>query len=145
MSKQEYQRTYKLNLNISNTPILMEPFPVFQGIKLDPKLSYQAHLKHITTKIIKRTNLIRRIKALKLKKQTELCVTIFNSQIRSLLDYVFIPIISPIQTISSKLQTLQNRALRAIQQLLEAYTNFISAQTNSPKFKTIFDKIPDLF
>ena len=182
--RKNYTRTYKLNLSIANTPIPLEPFPIFLGIKLDPKLSYQAHLEHITTKIISRTNLILRVKALKLKNQTELCLTIFNSQIRSVLDYAFIPIISPTQTISTKLQTLQNRALRTIThfphktstkaiheyfnldllatrsanlakkfaisrqthpQLLEDYSNFISSRTPSPKYKTIFEKIPELF
>lgn len=162
----------------------MEPFPTFLGIKLDPKLSYQAHLDYITPKIISRTNLIRRVKSLKLKNQTELCLTIFKSQIRSLLDYAFIPIISPTQNIATKLQTLQNRALRTIThfphktstksihdhfnldllstrsanltkkfaltrethaQLLEDYSNFISSRTHSPKYKTIFEKIPELF
>ena len=109
-----YERTYKLNLHINGVPIPMEPFPLFLGIKLDPKLSYKAHLEHITTKIVDRTRLIRKIKGLKLKNQTELCLTIFKTLIRPILDYAFIPTISPTQQITKHLQTLQNRALRSI-------------------------------
>ena len=108
--RSNYSRTYKLNLHISNTPIPLEPFPLFLGIKLDLKLdlklSYTAHLKHVTTKIMNRINLLRKVKSLKLNNQEEICMTIFNSQIRSLLDYAFIPIISPTQKIAPKLQTL---------------------------------------
>jgi hypothetical protein len=39
---------------------------------------------------------------------------VFNSQIKSLLDYAFIPTISPFQNIATKLQTLQTRVLRTI-------------------------------
>lgn len=112
--RKNYERTYKLDLHIGNSPIPLEPFPIFLGIKLDPKLTYEAHFDRISTKIIARTRLIRKIKSLKLKNQTALCMTIFNSQIKSIIDYAFIPIISPTQKIANKLQTLQNRALRSI-------------------------------
>merc|ERR1719215_1247890 len=39
---------------------------------------------------------------------------IFNSKIRSILDYAFIPTLSPCQKISSKLQTLQTRDIKSI-------------------------------
>ena len=109
-----YERTYKLNLHINGVPIPMEPFPVFLGIKLDPKLSYKSHLEHITNKIVDRIRMIRKIKSMKLKNQTEICLTVFKSLIRSILDYAFIPSISPTQQIIKQLQSLQNRALRSI-------------------------------
>ncbi len=89
-------------------------FLVLLGIKLDPKLSYKQHLEHISDKIISRTRLIRKIISLKLKNSRELSLIVFNSQIKSLLDYAFIPTISPCQNIAGKLQTLQTRVLRTI-------------------------------
>ena len=74
--RSNYSRTYKLNLHIANTPIPLEPFPLFLGIKLDPKLSYTAHLEHVTTKIMNRINLLRKVKSLKLNIQEEICMTI---------------------------------------------------------------------
>ena len=112
--RDNYERTYKLNLHVNNSPIPMEPYPVFLGIKLDPKLSYRAHLEHITSKIVDRIRIIRKIKSMNLKNQTALCITIFKSLIRSILDYALIPSISPTQQIIKQLQTLQNRALRSI-------------------------------
>ena len=72
------------------------------------------HLEQISTKIISRTRLIRKIGSLNLNNHRELCMIIFKSQIRSILDYAFIPTLSPCQKISTKLQTLQNRALKSI-------------------------------
>ncbi len=112
--RKNYERTYKLELNINNAPIPLDPFPTFLGIKLDPKLSYKQHLEHISDKIISRTRLIRKIISLKLKNSRELSLIVFNSQIKSLLDYAFIPTISPCQNIAAKLQTLQTRVLRTI-------------------------------
>jgi hypothetical protein len=180
-----YDRTYKLNLRINNSQIPLNPFPVFLGIKLDPKLTYLQHLEHISTKIMSRTKLIRKVKSLKLKNQNEICLTIFKSQIKSIIDYAFIPTISPTQKILSKLQTIQTRALRTIKhfplktptakiheffnidlvatsatklaknfaksrmshpQLLADYRNFTATRTPaaSSKYRTIFDRIPEL-
>jgi hypothetical protein len=72
----------------------LDPFPIFLGIRLDPKLSY---IQHISEKIISRTRLIRKIISLKLKNSKESWLIVFNSQIKSLLDYAFIPTISPCQ------------------------------------------------
>jgi hypothetical protein len=112
--RKNYERSYKLNLTINGALIPLDPFPTFLGIKLDPKLSYQQHLEYISGKIMSRTRLIRKIVSLKLKNSRELSLIVFRSQIRSLLDYAFIPTISPCQTIAAKLQTLQNRVLRTI-------------------------------
>ena len=109
----KFARKYS-KLILNNLPIPMEPFPVFLGIKLVPKLSYRSHLEHITTKIVDRIRLIRKIKSMNLKNQTEICLTIFKSLIRSIFDYAFIPTISPTQQITKQLQILQNRALRSI-------------------------------
>jgi hypothetical protein len=73
--------------------IPLDPFPTFLGIKLNPKLSYKQHLeknRDISGKIMSRTRLIRKIVSLKLKNARELSLIVFNSQIRSLLDYAFI-------------------------------------------------------
>ncbi len=125
--RKNYERTYKLDLHVDNSPIPLEPFPTFLGIKLDPKLTYVAHLEHISSKIVARTRLIRKVKNLNLKNQTALCTTIFKSQIQSIIDYAFIPLISSTQKISVKVQTLQNRALRSIKHFpLKASTKQIN-------------------
>ena len=95
--RKNYERTYKMDLQINGSPIPLEPFPTFLGIKLDPKLTYEAHLEHISSKIIARTRLIKKIKGLNLKNQTSICMTVFKSQIQSVIDYAFIPIISSTQ------------------------------------------------
>ena len=112
--RKNYERTYKLNIKIKNSQIPINPFPTFLGIKLDPKLSYKQHLIHLSEKILSRTRLIRKITSLKLKNSRDLSLIIFNSQIRSLIDYAFIPTLSPCQKIATNIQTLQTRALRCI-------------------------------
>ena len=129
--RSNYERTYKLELHIDNASVPMEPSPVFLGIKLDPKLSYKSHLEHITAKIMNRTRLIKKVKSLNLHNQTPLCTTIFKSLVRPILDYAFVPIISPTQTIAGKLQTLQTRALRSIKYFpLKTSTNTIHSTLN---------------
>ena len=82
--------------------------------------------------------MIRKIKSLKLKNQTELCLTIFKSLIRPILDYAFIPTISPTQQIIKQLQTLQNRALRTIKYFpLKTSTKTIHNFFNIDQISTI--------
>ena len=129
--RSNYERTYKLKLHIDNASVPMEPSPVFLGIKLDPKLSYKSHLEHITAKIMNRTRLIKKVMSLNFHNQTSLCTTIFKSLVRPILDYAFVPIISPTQTIAGKLQTLQTRALRSIKYFpLKTSTNTIHSTLN---------------
>ncbi len=58
--------------------------------------------------------LIRKIVSLNLKNYIMLSMIIFNSQIRSQIDYAFPLTLSPCQKIAASLQTLQTRALRCI-------------------------------
>jgi hypothetical protein len=92
--RKNYERTYKLNIKIKNGQISINPFSTFLGIKLDLKLSYKQHLMHLSEKILSRTRLIRKITSLKLENSRDLSLAIFNSQIRSLIDYAFIPTLS---------------------------------------------------
>ena len=106
-----------ITFDLSSSAKILNPLKYSLSLKIWPSLfnsSYTAHLEHVTTKIMNWINLLRKVKSLKLNNQEEICMTIFNSQIRSLLDYAFIPIISPTQKIAPKLQTLQNRALKTI-------------------------------
>ena len=64
----------------------MEPYP---------KLTYSEHLAHIQEKITNRAKMIQRVRGLKLKNQKELSLIVYNTLIRSILDYAFIPIILP--------------------------------------------------
>lgn len=109
-----YHNTYHLNLVIDNTPIPIDPSPTFLGHTLDPKLSFKNHLVEMSSKILSKINIIKKIKCLKLNNKTNLCKTIFTSLIRSHFDYLFIAIETSSQKIASDLQKIQNRILKAI-------------------------------
>jgi hypothetical protein len=109
-----YEKTYKLNLNINNIAIPIEPYPTFLGHTLDPKLAFKKHLENLSTKLLSKTNIIKRIKNLKIKNKINLCTTIFNSLIRSHFDYLFIALATSTQRIDADLQKIQNRILKSI-------------------------------
>jgi len=73
---------------------------------MDQKLAYSEYPVHIQEKITNRTKLIRRLKGLKLKNQEELSLIINNTLICSILDYAFIPIISPCLRIAAEKNSL---------------------------------------
>ncbi|RNA12396.1 AP-like endonuclease reverse transcriptase [Brachionus plicatilis] len=101
-------------VKINEQLIPIDPFPVFLGIKLDPKLSYTLHLRHITKRIVIKIATINKIKRLKLKNSIYLRLTIFRSMIRSIFDNSFaIYQVSP-PSFKKRLQKLQNKILRHV-------------------------------
>jgi len=109
-----YSDKYKLNLNITNQQIPLEPNPTFLGIKLDPKICFKPHLQEIEKKLVSKTNLIKRIKNFKWSNSTSINLTLYKSLIRSLFDYCFIIINSGTEKIKTSLQKIQNKILKII-------------------------------
>lgn len=99
-------------MNASIIPI--DPSPRFLGHILDPKLSFKNHFESISAKIIGKTNLIRKIRSLKIKNKTSLSLLVYKSFIRSQLDFMFIAIKNSAQKVLPDCQKLQNRILRSI-------------------------------
>ena len=62
LTKKNYWKKYKLNLYKVRHKINLDPHPTFPGIKLDPKLSFKAHLEAVELKINPKTNLMKTIK-----------------------------------------------------------------------------------
>ncbi|RMZ98211.1 hypothetical protein BpHYR1_050097 [Brachionus plicatilis] len=85
--RSNYKNEYNLHLTLDDSNIPIDPYPVFLGIKIDPKLNYREHLSNIKTKLMAKVKMLQKIKAIKLKNQIKLCKIIFNSLIRSTLDY----------------------------------------------------------
>ena len=77
--RENYPRTYGMQLHIDNCIVPLEPFPCFLGITLDPKLNFKLHLEKISKKLTSKINLIKRFKALKIKNRTRLCTIIFKN------------------------------------------------------------------
>ena len=94
--------------------ISIDPFPVFLGIKLDPKLSYDSHLNFVKQKIAIKINTICKIKRLKLKNSTKIRLTVYKSMIRSIFDYCNVIYHVASQKFKTNLQKLQNKILRNI-------------------------------
>ena len=111
--RKNYNKTYNLNLRIKETLIPLDPHPTFLGITLDPKLDFKKHMEIMTKKIANKVNLFRKIKSMKIN-HLKINSILFKSLIRPVFDYAFIAICSPTQRISSNMQIIQNRILRAI-------------------------------
>ena len=78
------------------------------------KLSFKNHFESMSAKIIGKTNLIRKIRSLKIKNKTSLSLLVYKSFIRSQLDFMFIAINNSAQKVLPDVQKLQNRILRSI-------------------------------
>ena len=112
--RKNYSEKYKLNLQIDNEQIPLDPHPTFLGIKLDPKLSYKKHLEEISKRQISKVNLIRKIKSFKWKTSRKINTTLYKSLIQTVFDYCFIILQSENQQIKKSLQIFQNKILRII-------------------------------
>ena len=109
-----YRTKYQLNVKIGDEKIPLDPHPCFLGIKLDPKLDFKEHLSMLKNKIAIKMKLIKRVKSLKITNAVRLCLTIYKSCIRSLIDYCFVISHVGNGTLIKELQKVQNASLRCI-------------------------------
>ena len=93
--------------------IHLDPHPTFLGIKLDPKLSFKAHLEAIELKIKTKTNLMKTIKSMNINS-VNINKILFKSLIRSVFDYMVIILSTSTQKILNNTQKLQNKLLKIV-------------------------------
>ena len=103
----------KLTLNIDNTLLPTVKNPKILGLTLDPKLTYNEHIKQTTTKANKTLKILKTLTATKWGKQKETIINTYNAITRPVMEYagtIWAPITAP--TNLNKLQKIQNTALR---------------------------------
>ena len=111
--RKNYGKKYKLNLHMARHKIHLDPHPTFLGIKLDPKLSFEAHLEAVELKIKSKTNLMKTIKSMNINS-ANINKILYKSLIRSVFDYMFIILSTSTQKILNSTQKLQNKILKIV-------------------------------
>ena len=81
---------------------------------LDPKLSFKNHLEIISSSVLNKFNIFKRIKGFKWSNSKKLSIIIYNSLIRSIFDYCHTICKCGTQRFTGFLQKMQNRILRTI-------------------------------
>jgi hypothetical protein len=103
----------ELTLNIENTRLPTVKNPKILGLTLDPKLTYNEHIKQTTKKANKSLKILKTLTATKWGKQKETLINTYNAITRPVMEYastIWAPITA--QTNLNKLQIIQNTALR---------------------------------
>jgi hypothetical protein len=103
----------ELTLNIDNTRLPTVKNPKILGLTLDPKLTYNEHIKQTTKKANKTLKILKTLTATKWGKQKETITNTYNAITRPVMEYagtIWAPITAP--TNLNKLQIIQNTALR---------------------------------
>ena len=106
---------WKPRLTLDGKPVPFNATPKLVGVKLDRTLSFGPHVKDVTQKIGKRTNLLKAVGSREWGWKKKTLRKVYVSTQRSVLDYAgaaWHPYLSNTQF--QKLETAQNKALRAI-------------------------------
>ena len=121
----------KLNLNIDNNPLETNIHPKILGLTLDPKLTYNEHIKQTKTKAHKTTNIYKAISGTTWGKNKETLTHTYTAITRPVLEYgstIWSPILR--DTNMKSLQTIQNTILRtATGHTLDTNQNIIHTET----------------
>ena len=109
----EYSK--QLRLKIDNITLPTETHPKILGLTLDPKLTFNRHIENSSTKAKKSLNIIKALTSTTWGKQKETLLVTYKTLTRPILEYgatIYGPIIESKPTLTNKLQTVQNAALR---------------------------------
>ena len=103
----------ELTLDIDNIRLPTVKNPKILGLTLDPKLTYNQHIKTTTQKATKTLKVLKALTSTKWGKQKETIINTYKAITRPVLEYastIWSPIVAP--TNINKLQVIQNTALR---------------------------------
>merc|ERR1712074_525521 len=109
------QYSTTLTLHINNDILPTEKKPEILGLTFDRKLTYSTHIQNTQKRATKTINLIKALTTTHWGKSKETLSTTYKTITRPLIEHantIWSPIIS--DNSISKLQTVQNKALRAI-------------------------------
>ena len=130
--------TINLDLTINNKALPMATHPKVLGLALDPKLTYSTHIHNISVQAHKPLQIIKALTATGWGKQKETLMATYKAVMRPALEYSS-SIWSPIASLTSitKLQVMQNAALRTATGWTQAYNICMTKHSLSPYTSTL--------
>ena len=109
-----YLRNSKLTLSIDQEAINRELNPKLLGITFDPSINFKDHFKILLDKCNKISNLIRILSHHATEIEKSNLLKVYSAYIRSLIIYSFVPYKVSSDSTKSKIQIMQNEALRSV-------------------------------
>ena len=103
-----------LNLQLNNKPIKFQKQTKFLGLIFDEHLSWDAHVKNLTTKCSKDLNTLRCLTGSNWGASKDTLLSLYTSLIRSKLDYGCAIYDTLNQTLTKKLDSIQYQALKLV-------------------------------
>jgi len=133
---------------------------------LDPKLSFKKQLEIISSSVLNKINIFKRIKGFKWNNGKKLSIIIYKSLIRSIFEYCHTICKCGTQRLSGFLQKMQNRILRTIKwfpfktstnqiheyfslkpidlRLTSLFNNFMKKRSNHPVLQNEISNYPEM-
>ncbi|CAF4455321.1 unnamed protein product [Rotaria sp. Silwood2] len=132
------RRTFKnpINVKIEDTIIKPSDSTRYLGIIIDKRLNWRSHIHHIESKIAGRISLLRFLNRTAYEPNDKIMLNIFKSIARTIIIYGYPILLTANDKIWERLQTMQNKAIRAALGLpIYTSTEYIHRITNIPKIK----------
>jgi len=107
-------KNIELELYYGNEQVKYDPIPRFLGVTLDKNLLLNKHAEIITTRALKRINMLRRIRGHDWGLDERLTMITYKVLIRSIFDYAPMAQISMAESHLKKIEVIQRKAIRMI-------------------------------
>ncbi|CAF3313020.1 unnamed protein product [Rotaria sp. Silwood2] len=109
------RKKYRKKLAIEVEDVVIQPTSSarYLGVIFDHKLDWRTQVKHVETKVASRINLLRFLSKLNPNANLNTMLTLYKSLVRSVIAYGSIILLTAKENIWKRLQTIQNKALKA--------------------------------
>jgi hypothetical protein len=127
-----------VHLRVSNTIIRPQSSARYLGVIFDQRLHWREHIKHVETRVQSRINLLRFLNRITPDSNDRIMLNLFKSLIRPVLTYGSSAYLKAEDKTWSRLQIIQNKALRAGLYL----PHFTSPRARNQMIRSITDSCP---
>ncbi|CAF3788437.1 unnamed protein product [Rotaria sp. Silwood1] len=109
------RKKYRKKLEIEVEDVIIKPTSSarYLGVMFDHKLDWRTQVKHVETKVASRISLLRFLSKLNPNANLNTMLTLYKSLVRSVISYGSIILLTAKENIWKRLQTIQNKALKA--------------------------------
>ncbi|XP_054712968.1 uncharacterized protein LOC129222479 [Uloborus diversus] len=107
-------KTFTVNLVYKNSALTRTDSATYLGITLDTRLTWNKYIEQVTDRVVDRLCLLKRLAGIKWGSSQSVLTSTFTSYIKPVLDYGSEVLITASDSTLSKLDLVQNKALRLI-------------------------------
>ena len=111
-SKNQTKHKDQIKLTYNKTKLKYEKNPKFLGLTLDPKMLLTTHSNSVHSRVLRRVNMLKRIRGMSWGASTKLILSTYQTLARTIIDYGPFATICTTEECRKKLETLQRAAIR---------------------------------